>query len=192
VSHTLSGVAGATTFREERIHSEISRNPTPAMWRRQWQPADRGRRCGQQSRKTALRPARRRLALSGKGRVHRATKPRSQSCHFFYTPDSSLAEESLESFEANRIWSPGTRLGSLVLHDQETIRYRQELSQELVLVLNEVKGVRHKNPVHGGKGEARAPEIPQNLTDCDSLIFVGNSPQRLLVKIDGLNAAAGS
>ena len=61
-----------------------------------------------------------------------------------------------------------------------------------MLVLNEVQGVRHQNPVHGGKAEARAAQISQDLTNCDSLIFFRDSSQRRLVKIDGMNAAAGS
>jgi hypothetical protein len=55
-----------------------------------------------------------------------------------------------------------------------------------------MEGVRHEDVIHGRKTEARAPQIPQDLSNCDSVILVRNSLQRSLVKIDGMNRAAGS
>lgn len=68
---------------------------------------------------------------------------------------------------------------------------RAEISQEQVLVRNEVEGIRHENSVYGGKAEARAPQVSQNTTNCDSLIFVRDSSQHHRVKIDGMNVATG-
>jgi hypothetical protein len=130
--------------------------------------------------------------LFGKGRVHRATKPRWPCCQFPHTLHSCLPEEFAEPLEADRIRSPRTRSGSLVFHNQESIRQRQESSQEQVLLPNEVQGVCHENSIDRRKADARAAQIPQDLTNCDSVILVRNSLQRSLVEIDGMNRAAGS
>ena len=50
------------------------------------------------------------LGQSGKGRVHRAAKPRSPRRQFLYTLHPGLVEELAEPLEANGIWSPGTWL----------------------------------------------------------------------------------
>ena len=128
----------------------------------------------------------------GSGRVHGATKPRSTCCQFLHSLHSHLAEEFAEFREADRIWSPRVRTGSLVFHNQKAIRQRQKPFQEQVLLPNEVQGVRHEDSIDRWKAEARVPQIPQNLTNLDSVIAVRNFLQRFLVQIDGMNRAAGS
>ena len=128
----------------------------------------------------------------GSRRVHGATKPRSTCRQSLHSLHSHLAEELAEFREADRIWYPRIRPGSLVFHNQETIRQRQQPFQEQVLLPNEVQGVRHENSIDRWKAEARAPQIPQNLRNLDSVIPVRNFLQRFLVQIDGMNRAAGS
>jgi hypothetical protein len=128
----------------------------------------------------------------GSGRVHGAAKPRSTCRQFLHSLHSHLAEEFAEFREADRIWPPRIRPGSLVFHNQETIRQRQQPFQEQVLLPNEVQGVRHENSIDRWKVEAGAPQIPQNLTNLDAVIPVRNFLQRFLVQIDGMNRAAGS
>jgi hypothetical protein len=97
----------------------------------------------------------------------------------------------MEPLEADRIWSPSIRLGSLIFHNQESFGHGRKLSQEKVLVLNKVQGVRHENSIHRGKAEAGAPKIRQKLVDRDSAVLILDPVQRSLVEIDRMNGTAG-
>src|SRR5882724_11018084 len=83
----------------------------------------------------------------GKGRVHHAAKLRWSCRQLLYAFHSCLAEEFAESLEADRIRSPHTRPGSLILHNQEAICHGQQPSQEQWWVANEVQGVCHENSI---------------------------------------------